>query len=90
MKLDKSIAGVTARLTIGWRDIGAAVGSNAKTLTQAHSQGRLPVQPMKLGHIVAMTPDQIRSLEAALCDERLRRRPPIGAALKATLCKEPS
>lgn len=72
MKSDFSPKGAAADLVVGWRNIGRAVGVNASTLTRAHSLGTLPVQPLKLGHMVAMSPMQVQSLKAALAKSGVR------------------
>lgn len=50
-------------LIIGWRAIGQASGLNPNTLAQKASMGTLSVQPSKLGHQVAMTPQQVQQLK---------------------------
>lgn len=60
-----SDANQTADLVIGWRAISEALGRPVQTLANACSQGRLPVQPMKLGTTVAMTPQMIEVLRSA-------------------------
>lgn len=51
---------------VGWRAIGALVGSNAQTLAVRNSYGTLPVTPFKLPNgKVAMTREQIETLSRA-------------------------
>lgn len=53
-------------LVTGWRRIGIEVGKSGQALATRYSCGTLPVQPIKLGHGVAMTPSMIERLKAAL------------------------
>ena len=55
----------TTDLVIGWRAISAKLGRPVQSLINASSQGRLAVQPMKLGTTVAMTPQMIEVLRSA-------------------------
>jgi hypothetical protein len=50
-------------LTVGWRAIGLATGRKPDVLRVQNSDGRLPVQPLRVGHRVAMTPEQIELLK---------------------------
>ena len=51
---------------IGWKAVGIVVGRTAHYLTQAHSQGRLPVEPLRIGSQVAYTHDMAEALRVAL------------------------
>ena len=56
------------QLTVGWPRIGPAVGRSARYMAQAHSEGRLPFAPLHIGRHVAMTPDMIDRMKAALAE----------------------
>lgn len=51
---------------IGWKAVGAVVGRTAHYLAQANAQGRLPVEPLRLGAQVAYTPEMAETLRVAL------------------------
>ena len=53
-------------LLVGWKAVGGAVGRTAHYLTQAHAQGRLPVEPMRIGAQVAYTRDMAEALRTSL------------------------
>ena len=53
-------------LLIGWKAVGGAVGRSAHYLTQAHAQGRLSVEPMRIGAQVAYTHDMAEDLRTSL------------------------
>ena len=56
----------TSNLVAGWRAIGQSVGVKGHNLAARYSSGTLPVQPIKVGHAVAMTPAMVEQLRAAL------------------------
>ena len=51
-------------LIVGWPSIARECGRSPQSLRQAHSDGMLPVTPIKRGHRVAMTPAMIQELVA--------------------------
>ena len=56
----------TGTWVTGWRAIGQSVGVVGHNLAARYSNGTLPVQPIKVGHAVAMTPAMVEQLRAAL------------------------
>jgi hypothetical protein len=52
-------------LVVGWRAIGEALGRPSQSLAQAHSHGRLPVVPLKIGATVAMTPQMLDAMRSS-------------------------
>jgi len=56
----------TATWVTGWRAIGQSVGVKGHNLAARYSTGTLPVQPIKVGHTVAMTLAMVAQLKAAL------------------------
>ena len=53
-------------LVVGWKAVGGQVGRTAHYLIQAHAQGRLSVEPMRIGAQVAYTRDMLKALRSAL------------------------
>lgn len=65
LKVEISITEVAGSV-IGWKAVAAKVGRTAHYLAQANAQGRLPIEPLRLGAQVAYTREMVESLRLAL------------------------
>lgn len=53
------------KLTLGWRAIARASERSLHTLIKQQQAGTLPIDPLRIGHHVAATPEQIELLRRA-------------------------